>query len=107
MVGYMKMFIAGCQRISGTSKKTGGAYDFSRLLVLSEISNRSGDGYSVQASGFECQEIAVDPGALSQFKSLKFPVYVDVVTEARPGAGGKGFEVWVVGVKGSSVPSAA
>lgn len=102
----MKMLVAGCQRISGKSKKTGSGYDFSRLLVLSEIQNRAGDGYSVQASGYECQEIACDPAVVSQFRNLKFPASVEVVTEARPGAGGKGFEVWVVGMKAAAVAAA-
>jgi hypothetical protein len=99
----MKLLVVGVQRISGKAKKPPhGDYDFARLLVLSPIKARSGADYSVVGAGWEAQEMACEPAAVSQFTSLKFPSEMDVETEARPGAGGKGFEVWVVGLKKSA-----
>lgn len=96
----MKLLVAGIQRIAGKSKKPPhGDYDFARLLVLSPVKPRSGADYSVQGGGFEVQEMACEPSAVAQFLSNKFPCELDVETEARPGNGGKGFEVWVIGVK--------
>jgi hypothetical protein len=96
----MKLLVAGVQRISGKAKKPPhGEYDFARLLVLSPIKPRSGTDYAVVGAGWEVQEMACEPSAVAQFLSFKFPGEVDVETEARPGAGGKGFEVWVIGVK--------
>lgn len=100
----MKLLIAGVQRIAGKSKKPPhGDYDFARLLVLSPIKSRSGTDYSVVGAGSEVQEIALEPAAVAHFLNLKYPAEVDVETEARPGSGGKGFEVWVVGVKKQAV----
>lgn len=96
----MKVLIAGVQRIAGKAKKPPhGDYDFARLLVLQPIKPRSGADYSVQGGGYEVQEMACEPAAAAQFFSLKFPAQVDVRTEARPGSGGRGFEVWVIGVE--------
>jgi len=96
----MKLLVAGIQRIAGKSKKPPhGDYDFARLLVLSPIKPRSGTDYSVVGAGSEVQEMACEPSAVSQFLNHKFPADLDVETEARPGTGGKGFEVWVIGIK--------
>lgn len=95
----MKVLAAGIQRIRGKSKKAPhNEYDFSRLLVLQPIKPRSGTDYEVQGGGFEVQEMACEPSALSQFLGLQFPCPVDLETEARP-AGRGGFEVWIVGLK--------
>lgn len=94
----MKILVGGIQRIFGKSKKTGNAYDFSRLFVLQGVKPRSGEGYTVEGSGFEVQEMACESEAVKQFAGVKFPSELDVITEARPGQGGKGFEVWVVGL---------
>jgi len=96
----VKVLVSGVQRISGKAKKAPHAdYDFARLLVMSPIKARSGADYAVVGSGWEVQEMACEPTAVAQFLSQKFPAELEVETEARPGAGGKGFEVWVVGLK--------
>lgn len=96
----MKLLVVGVQRISGKSRKPPHAdYDFARLLVLSPIKPRSGTDYSLIGAGWEVQEIACEPKAVSQFLSSKFPSELEVETETRPSASGRGFEIWVTGLK--------
>lgn len=95
----MKLLVSGIQRISGKSKKPPfNDYDFARLFVLQSVKPRAGEGYAVQGAGFEVQEMACEPTAVKSFEAIKFPSEINVATEARPGQGGKGFEVWVVGI---------
>jgi hypothetical protein len=93
----MKILVSGVQRIYGKSKKTQNQYDFARVFALSPISPKSGADYTVRAAGYEVTEMACDVEALEKFLALTFPIQLELITEARPGSGGKGFELWVTG----------
>lgn len=92
----MKIFVAGVERIMGTSK-TGSPFDMCNLHALVAIESVSNAKITIQGAGFKPMAIPLANEAMPDFISLKTPCWVDVITEPRP-RGGK-FETVVVGVQ--------
>jgi len=92
----MKVQVVGCQRIAGTSKATGAAFDMCNIVCLTPIENVNSTKIQIKGAGFKSMEIPLDPAFMSQFIDLKFPCLIDLVLEPRP-RGGK-VETVVVGI---------
>lgn len=83
----MKMTVSGVQRIAGTAKATGAAFDMCQLLALVPIETSNGGKVQVNGAGLRAMELPLDPAALPQFMSLKFPCTIELLTEPRPQRG--------------------
>lgn len=85
----MKVYAIGIARNAGISKKKdpkGKAYDICSLLVLQPIeagAGTSGDGGTWERSGygFQVADFPASAEAIEQFKDVKFPAQIEVITE--------------------------
>lgn len=93
----MKILVAGVERITGTSKG-GSAFDMCNLHCLVPIEVMSNAKITIQGAGMKPLDIPLAAEAMPDFLPLasKMPVWIDVVTEARPRSGK--FETVVVGI---------
>lgn len=93
----MKIFVAGVERIAGTSK-AGSPFDMCNLHALVPVEPMGNGKITIQGSGLKVMDIPLDVHALSTFLPLasKMPCWMEVQTEPRP-RGGK-FETVVVGL---------
>ena len=100
----MKLFVAGVERIAGTSK-AGSPFDMCNIHALVQVEPMQNAKITIQGSGLKAMDIPLAPEALPEFLPLasKMPCWMDVTTEPRP-RGGK-FETVVVGLQ--AVPKAA
>lgn len=92
----MKMTVVGVQRISGTAKASGNAYDMCNVMGLVPIEVVNNAKMQINGAGMKVMEIPLDPAALPEFMSLKFPSTVELVTDVRPRSGK--LETVVVGI---------
>lgn len=99
----MKILVAGVQRIAGIAKASGSPFDMCNLLALTPIEIVNGKT-QINGAGFKQMEIPLDPQCLPLFMNQKFPVLLDIETEARPRMGK--FEVTVIGIVQSVVKAA-
>jgi len=87
----MKVFAIGITKNEGVSKKSdpaGKAYKMAALLVLQPIENASGDSkdggkWSRFGFGFQVAEFQADPNCLEQFRDIKFPCTLEVLTDTQ------------------------
>jgi hypothetical protein len=79
----MKAFVIGVKRVAGTSKKTGNDFDMSRVLVGTPIQPVRNDRMTVEGFGYEVNEIPCTDEALGQFRGVKLPGVVDLVSDTR------------------------
>jgi hypothetical protein len=100
----MKIFVAGVERIAGTSKQ-GSPFDMCNLHALVPVEPMSNSKITIQGSGLKAMDIPLANEAMAEFLPLasKMPCWVDVVTEPRPRSGK--FETVVIGLQ--AVPKAA
>lgn len=68
-----QLIIAGIQRMQGTGKQSGKAYDFCKVNVLQPIQQR---GPVTQAHGFEAQDMNCEDVVLGQLNGANFPCVV-------------------------------
>ena len=84
----MKAMLIGVVRRRGKAKASGNDYDMCNATILTPVEVRNSASMVVEGAGFETMEMPVDPVALPQFLQLpKYPVQVELVTEARPRMG--------------------
>jgi hypothetical protein len=95
----MKIFVAGVERIAGTSK-AGSPFDMCNLHALVPVEPMQNAKITIQGSGLKSMDIPLANEALAQFLPLasKMPCWMDVTTEPRP-RNGK-FETVVVDLVG-------
>ena len=93
----MKIFVAGVERIAGTSK-TGSPFDMCNIHALVPVEPMSNAKITIHGSGLKAMDIPLDVDALKTFLPLasKMPCWMEVQTEPRP-RNGK-FETVVVGL---------
>lgn len=75
-----KMFIAGLNHLSGTSK-AGNAFSMPRATILSPIESRDNGNIRNVGFGYGAGEMACSPEAVEQARSLKFPNFYEVEIE--------------------------
>jgi len=92
----MKMTVVGVQRIAGTAKGSGNAFDMCNLTALVPVEVVNSPKIQINGAGSKPMEIPLDVAALPEFMSLKFPGIYDLVIEPRPRSGK--FESVVVGL---------
>lgn len=83
----MKMTVAGVQRIAGTAKASGNAYDMCTLIGLVPVEIVNNPKMQINGAGLKPMEIPLDVDALPQFMQLKFPLSLDLHIEPRPRSG--------------------
>lgn len=93
----MKIFVAGVERIAGTSKQ-GAAFDMCNIHALVAVEPVANGKINIQGSGLKAMDIPLAVEALPQFLPLasKMPCWLDVDTEPRPRSGK--WETVVVGL---------
>lgn len=99
----MRVLVVGALSMSGKAKKTGSPYAICRAYVCSAIESKQTADYDRKGYGFEVTEVEVDPAAIGQFQSHRFPVVLDLETDMRP-QGGK-LVPFVVGVNSVKLSS--
>jgi hypothetical protein len=95
----MKFFAAGVKVLSGESKKSGADFEMSMIFGLAPVENFQKGKLQAVGYGYEPMEIQLDPDAIDQFKSVKFPAELDLETDAVPRFGK--YETVVIGIKGA------
>lgn len=88
----MKVHAIGLARNKGISKKNnpqGSEYDNCSLLILTPIeegagNSKEGGTWERSGYGYSVSEIPVQVDAMPQFKDVKFPAVLEVVTDAEP-----------------------
>ncbi|MDP2760597.1 MAG: hypothetical protein Q8O64_09390 [Sideroxyarcus sp.] len=75
----MKAQVVGFSRMSGTSQKTGRAYDMCKVVILQPSQNASTEHFNRASVGYEAVELDALPDAQAAFLAIpKFPALVDL-----------------------------
>jgi len=76
----MKVLVLGWVRMAGekSAEKGGGRYDFAKLYVANQITEKVGQKSKRTGDGFEQGEIAIQEGCEGQFRGLKFPLVLEL-----------------------------
>lgn len=93
----MKLHVLGVKRIHGTSSKTGNDFDMCNIVGIVPVQTGSGKSTKVEGYGYETAELPLDPEAIPQFATVKFPAQLDLETDSRPYMGK--LETFVTGVR--------
>ena len=82
----MKVLVLGVVRMSGTSTKSGTPkpYDMTRVTYGVPVAPVHSENRTVTGSGFEVQDLDLDPAALNQFSEIKFPAVLDLDVQPNP-----------------------
>lgn len=80
----MKALVFGVKRIKGTARASGNAFDMTRVIIGSPIVPQDGEKMTVQGFGYEVTEVPMEETALAQFRGIKFPAVLELVTDSRP-----------------------
>jgi hypothetical protein len=83
----MKAMMIGVVRRRGKAKESGNDYDMCNATLLTPVEPMNNGKMVVEGAGFDTMEMPVEPSALANFLTLKFPASVELVTEARPRRG--------------------
>lgn len=94
----MKALVLGIVHRKGIAK-SGDPYDFCMLKTLRPVEPVNTDRMTVRGVGLTEVEVQADPGVVDQLRHLlgKFPLELDLATDARPGRFGQ-LELVVTGV---------
>lgn len=85
----MKILVAGVQRIAGTAKSSGSAFDMCNLLALVPVENVVGK-VTINGVGYKQMEIPMDVACLPLFLTIpqdRFPLMLELELEPRPRMG--------------------
>lgn len=77
----MKIHVLGVKEMKGTAKESGNQFDMGAIFVIVPVENVSSAKFSVKGYGFEPGEMPLDPSALEQFSSFKYPCTLDLILE--------------------------
>lgn len=82
----MKVLVLGVSRMSGTSTKSGSPkpYDMTRITYGVPLQPVSTENRTLQGSGYEVQDLDLDPACLPQFSDLKYPGVYDLDVQPNP-----------------------
>lgn len=82
----MKVLVLGVSRMSGVSHKTGSPkpYDMTRIQYAVPIQPVQSENRTLIGSGYEPQDLDLDPAALPQFAEVKFPIILDLDVQPNP-----------------------
>jgi hypothetical protein len=82
----MKVLVLGVVRISGTSTKTGTPkpYDITRVTYGVPVTEVHTENRTLIGSGYESQDLDLDPAALPVFQDVKFPTVLDLDVQPNP-----------------------
>lgn len=97
----MKSLVIGVKRVKGIAKATGNAFDVTRALIATPIVPSDGDKLQVSGYGLELMEVPMDETALGQFRAVKFPTVLELVTDHRPFRGK--LELTITGIAAEKV----
>lgn len=92
----MKMLVCGVVHRSGTSEKgQGRPYDFASINCLAAIEPVTNSYRQQSGAGYEQVAFSLDKSVIPTFAGLRFPLVLDLQTEARPN--GNRLETVIVG----------
>jgi hypothetical protein len=82
----MKVLVLGVVRVSGTSHKTGTPkpYDMTRVTYGVPVNPVHSENRTVIGSGYEVQDLDLEPQALPQFEEIKLPGVYDLDVQPNP-----------------------
>ncbi len=77
----MKTQVLGVKRMNGIAKESGNPFDMASIFVVVPIETSSNAKITIQGYGYEVGEMALEPEALKQFESFKFPCSLELTLE--------------------------
>jgi hypothetical protein len=78
----MKIQVLGVKLMKGLSKESGNPFEMCSLFAVLPIEQVTGAKFSVEGYGYEVGEMAVEPSAVKQFESFKYPCILELTQEA-------------------------
>lgn len=82
----MKVLVLGVVRMSGTSTKSGSPkpYDMTRVTYGVPVIPVHSENRTLIGSGYEIQDLDLDPAAMPMFQDIKFPAVLDLDVQPNP-----------------------
>ncbi len=80
----MRVQFIGVNRRTGTSSKTGNAYDMSKIIIAVPLTPVQKESMQYTGFGLETREIDLNPECLAMFADVKPFATVDIVVEPKP-----------------------
>ncbi|WP_148714036.1 hypothetical protein [Chitinolyticbacter meiyuanensis] len=77
----MKALVLGVRRQKGIAKASKKPYDMCTLIIGSPIQPAATEAFTKEGFGFEPGEIDLAVETLPQFEKVKFPAWLDLVTD--------------------------
>lgn len=93
----MRVLALGAYRMTGTSKKSGAAYDMAKVVIQVPQEVTANQNMRLVGHGFNTKELDLEPEALAKFSAFPFPCELDLEVGSQVGM--RGLQAVVTGAK--------